>query len=262
MHDPMTVAWSIKLPIWHTIETRDNEGRLIRKDRYFYELATIWHNDPEKDGSDDSCGWSRPKLTKDQREMVKWLAHDEARYPWIAAIDAERITDPVRAECLVRGAFLLVAQCMRNRGMSRRQVSVEEATRWAALLVHNGIDNFRSSLCFKSGYHSNWYRSPEPNTPAEDLHWRERNAEDFFAAILKYILRERRPWFLHPRWHIHHWSIQIQLFQQLNRWMFSRCSVCRKGFKWGESVMGSWDGNKIWHMQCDQHPPSAQGGIA
>lgn len=44
MHDPMTVAFEIKLP--------------FRSEKNKYKsLITIWHVDPEKDGSDDSCGW-------------------------------------------------------------------------------------------------------------------------------------------------------------------------------------------------------------
>lgn len=36
MHDPKTVAHEIRIKNWH--------------------LVTIWHVDPETDGTDDSCG--------------------------------------------------------------------------------------------------------------------------------------------------------------------------------------------------------------
>ena len=45
MHDPETVAFDIKYP-W---KSRDRE--------YRGSFVTIWHVDPEKDGTDDSCGW-------------------------------------------------------------------------------------------------------------------------------------------------------------------------------------------------------------
>jgi hypothetical protein len=44
MHDPMTVAHEIKSPV------KDKNG-------YRRTLLTVWHKDPCKDGTDDSCGW-------------------------------------------------------------------------------------------------------------------------------------------------------------------------------------------------------------
>jgi len=38
---------------------------------------TIWHHDPCKDGTDDSCGWSRPKLTKKEKECINRLIDNE-----------------------------------------------------------------------------------------------------------------------------------------------------------------------------------------
>lgn len=50
MHDPMTVAFEIRSPI--------PRGRLTPAERRYYpSLITIWHVDPEADGSDDSCDW-------------------------------------------------------------------------------------------------------------------------------------------------------------------------------------------------------------
>lgn len=38
---------------------------------------TIWHNDPCTDGTDDSCGWSRPKLSKKEIQFADSLIDDE-----------------------------------------------------------------------------------------------------------------------------------------------------------------------------------------
>ena len=51
MHAPETVVCEIKI------------GK--------HYLVTIWHVDPETDGTDDSCGWSRPKLTDAEKEKVQ-----------------------------------------------------------------------------------------------------------------------------------------------------------------------------------------------
>ena len=57
MHDPKTVAHEIKL-LGH----------------YF---ITIWHVDPETDGTDDSCGWPWPKLTAKERAYAEALITNE-----------------------------------------------------------------------------------------------------------------------------------------------------------------------------------------
>ncbi len=259
MHDPMTQAFVI--PWRYRWSTLGNKPW-----RYWEPLITIWHNDPEKGGSDDSCGWFTPPFSDTTREIVKQLAGDEARHPWFAALDAKENADPILCERLVFGAIMLVALCLKNRGVIWREVSVEDATRWAARMTHNSVDNFRSSLCFRSGYHSNWYRDGIPNSEKEDQYFRERNAEDFFRAIAGLILRDRRWWFQKPKYHIHHWSFQIHPLQHFKRWAFSRCSKCGGRFKWGTPVgSNSWHGTgptwrgerDVFHMDCDR--PASDG---
>lgn len=275
MHDPMTVAFEIRYP-WNKYrgveKMRDEFSR-----NYRASFITIWHNDPEIGGSDDSCGWFTPPLNKIQREIVHTLAADESREPWFMALDAKKNSDPVQCEALVRGAFLLVSRCLENRldwrrwRLRKRPVKLDEATAWASVMVHNSVDNFRGSLAFKSGYHSNWYHEPKPNTVEEDKFFREREAEEFFGAIMGYILRERRPWYRKPRWHFWHWSFQVHPLQSFKRWAFSRCATCGKGFKWGMTGWtNSWNGtgplwfrseSDIHHMDCknpDAPPMAAQ----
>lgn len=57
MHDPMTVAFDIAIPKFWRKKKFGIRGRI--------ELVTIWHVDPEKDGSDDSCDWAGRKKTRE-----------------------------------------------------------------------------------------------------------------------------------------------------------------------------------------------------
>lgn len=64
MHDPMTVAFEIRRP-WPKVTKRgtDLRGkrvslpfiRTLGREFYFPALVTVWHVDPQKDGTDDSC---------------------------------------------------------------------------------------------------------------------------------------------------------------------------------------------------------------
>ncbi len=250
MYDPLTVAFEIRYP-WRKYGKK-GEDEFLKT--YRASFITIWHKDPELHGSDDSCGWFTPPFSKETRDICKTLASDEAREPWFMAMNAERNTDGVLCERLLFGAFMLVSRCLVNRGVIRREVSVSKVTRWAAMATHNSIDNFRSSLCFKSGYHSNWYRKDEgiPNSVEEDKFWREEQARSFFGAIAGWILRERRYWFKKPRWHFWHWRFQIHPLQAVRRWLFDRCDKCGKRFAYGESPCGEWSGNRVWHMTCSE----------
>ena len=268
MYDPLTVAFEIRYP-WRKY------GRKGQNDfdrTYRESFITIWHKDPELHGSDDSCGWFTPPFPKEVKEIVKSLAGDEARDPWFFTTEAKTNDDPILCERLLFGAFMLVSQCLVNRGVIRRNVSIEKATRWAAMATHNSIDNFRNSLCFLSGYHSNTYDGKPQNTVEEDKFWREEQAKSFFGSIAGWILRERRWWFQKPRWHVWHWQLQVIPIQTFKRWAFSRCQKCGKGFTWGESPCSTaWNGDgprwftsERWveHGDCSMAASGARSDLA
>ncbi len=285
MHDPCTQAFVIPWRYrWSTL------GKTPW--RYWEPLITIWHVDPERGGSDDSCGWSRPPLSATTREIVKSLAGDEAGEPMLFALDARTNSDPIQCERFIFGSIMLMSRCLVNRGVIRRPVKVADAQRWAAEMTYNRVDSFLGTFCFKSGYHSNTYSRNEElgitNSKEEDHHWREDQARSFYSAIAGWIMRERRWWFQHPKWHVIHWKrrldrnkpigsiedrdaprfaykywgiplpivgwqIQIHPLQQFKRWAFSRCSRCGGRFHWGSSVgTNSWNsGGPSWHGEKD-----------
>lgn len=64
MHDPMTVAFDVKSPF------REKPSAMWPKG-YRNTIATIWHVDPERDGTDDSCGWFKRARHGDPEVRVK-----------------------------------------------------------------------------------------------------------------------------------------------------------------------------------------------
>ena len=61
MHDPMTLAFTIRAP-WFS--------RYPSGTRYHPPLVDIWHVDPERGGSDDSCDWFGSKRPLNDREKA------------------------------------------------------------------------------------------------------------------------------------------------------------------------------------------------
>lgn len=230
MHDPMTQAFS-----WPERNT----------------IITIWHVDPETDGSDDSCGYTYPKLSKDQLARISILAREEANSPYYQALKAKALDSPTEVETLLRQAFLIVGKMFSKAHLCEpalKPVTFAEASRWACQFAGNPMGNFRSSLAFLPGYHSNSLEDHK-----ED---REYCAKQFFAAIGGHIARERRPWYRHPKWHFWHWQIQIHPLQAFQRWAFTRCADCGGRFKWGESGWtNSWNstGPRWFKSEQDLH---------
>lgn len=70
MFDPYSLAFQIKNPFSWYISAFDGK-------KYYNDLIRIWHHDPCKDGSDNSCDWygSKKPLTPALKEMSQAIWH-------------------------------------------------------------------------------------------------------------------------------------------------------------------------------------------
>ena len=132
MHDPYTLAHRIHYPwfkknhkpwprkyrrlddetAWRrmTDAERAKCSKMWRKG-YRDEFINIWHVDPERDGSDDSCGYCTPHLTREQKDRIKAFAWGEARDPYFLRCSAKEWAGTRHeAECIYRGLILHVAE--------------------------------------------------------------------------------------------------------------------------------------------------------
>lgn len=264
MHDPMTVAFEIKSPFyahkpWPKKARRDpnpfelrrawdamtDEERSTRSkmwpDGYRNSLFTIWHVDPEKDGSEDSCGFGYARLTKTQIETLRNVAWNEGQNPHFLCCREKKWTGTIsESEALSRGIYFLVCRALKLKS------TYEDAAKYASESTHmSDCCGFGGQWCFPPGYHTNSNR----DTPEQ----RQDHFHRILCGVARNIISERRPWWKHPRWHVHHWKIQWHFGQKLYRWIFARCSKCGKRFsKWGDSnVISDWNGTRIWHGACD-----------
>jgi hypothetical protein len=232
MHDPKCVAHEIYLG-----RKKDKRGN------YKSPLITIWHNDPESDGTDDSCGWfirSR-HVNKNILEKVKkefefnfknnyWF--NEGGYPHfsVSGLTLEMFSTTswiIHMELYGGGHFSKKASRKHDAFMRKHLYDILH-------FAENPTDSLHNSITMKYGVEK----------PEERI-------SHFVSVITAYIMRKLRPWYKHPRWHIHHWSIQIPIWQRFRRRWFDKCSQCgKRGFI--GSAYGDWHGTKIWCEKCNE----------
>lgn len=230
------------------------------------EIFTLWHVDPCKKGfggSDDSCGWFMRAMHGDKKVLEAIIKaydfdwdrvfktsredHDaedgkfvEKVYPsgyFFPHDDGGMPTMGVTATVL--NLFLIAAN---EHFKVDGRTNWKKSRRWMQknlfdimLFAENPHDSLRDSIIQKWGNETK----------------RDERIRNVAATIYGWILRETRPWYRHPRFHVHHWKIQIRLLQMLKRAFIERCAFCGKGFKWNESVYSGWSGTQIWHEGCN-----------
>lgn len=264
MHDPSTLAFSIKYPWWRSTSIF-KDGR---KHRYRDSFIDIWHEDPLKfEGkvgcrSDDSCGWHTPPMRADEIEKWKKIAADQYRQLFAKDV-AERDGESYARVCYrVPDCYTAVYWCWRAIKHEHRRNSWWYRQPWQygnrpsaseleviMNLATNPVDNLQWSFV--------WDAPHEKRDREHDDFW------CFFRCVLNAYRRHHRPWYRHPRWHVHHWHIRVIPWQKARRVLFSRCCRCGGKFRYGEApVTSSWDTEKpgwfkselnIWHSDCDVH---------
>lgn len=230
MHGPMTVAFEIRVPF---TGKKNAAGGYIK---YPYLLATIWHVDPEADGSDDSCDWFGGRKFPDEiKEKIKGEGEKEWDY-WFGArslYNAMRFASDVE---IIWAVWSHVAWFFGKKWKDRTTKEINEIFQ----LTANPTDNIDGSI--------------------RDAKASKEGLAHLFMLVYGCYVRLHRPWYMHPRWHIYHWQIQIQPLNDFKRWAFSRCAHCGKRFPWGYSpTTTNWNSKGprwfrseeyVYHSRC------------
>ena len=232
MHDPRTVAFNVKFP-WFTTFDYGNGN----KHRFWHDFITIWHADPETDGSDDSCGWTYPKLNKEEKDFTKKLAKQEFEFTYKEYIAKGKVSLP---EAFSKTCSLFIT--FNGHYKKRYSLTLEELNYIISVTCHEMDNVSRVFQCDRE----------------HDL---EYEIETMMCWMLRHWKKMNRHWWQHPKWHFWHWRFQVHPLLEFRRWALSRCSRCGGHFKWGASVTGSWGHEEapwykgeigIWHSSCDR----------
>jgi hypothetical protein len=248
MHDPKSVAFDIYL------------GRKKKKNGHYKSpFITIWHNDPETDGTDDSCGWFIRLRHTDKRiyEMIvkefnmEWdsVHIGENGFEYNCGWFNKYGENVMSVQGIVFNMYLYASKIVFNP-FDKISPSKAWDKSWKFMRKHrdeityfaeNNRDSIRDVIVRKFQIGCNVSYTKEK---------RDEMIRECAEIVYTDILRKLRKWYQHPKWHIHHWSIQFHPYQRMRRRYFDKCSVCgKRGFK--GSAMSDWGGTHIWHEECD-----------
>lgn len=202
MHDPDTLAFRVRLPIPF--------GKQRRKDYSggWFEIAEIWHHDPCSDHSDDSCGWFIRARHGDKHTLKK-IIHafqfewTNAYQPWFHGNG-----DPALSTIGIVVQMFQVAAFHHFNGSRRRTEKFMRRYLFQIIaFAENSTDTMATSIQGRWG---------EAQQPADE------RAAEAARIIYPFVLRLTRPWWKHPRFHVHHWRIYFPIARWLRHRILSR----------------------------------------
>ena len=238
MHDPMTVAHKIYL------------GNKKKKNgEYRMPIITIWHFDPEKDGTDDSCGWFMRERhgKKEMLEKIKKSLDFEFDRVFKSGSGAtyyvgyfKPISGHPNFSTMGITLDMFSKAAWEFFGYDRRKQKkwMKENLYDILHFAENNTDSLKDSIkgTFRVGCNDPWNR--------------EKALNHYASIIYGWLLRSTRKWWQHPRWHIHHWRIQFHPWKRFKRRFIDKCSICAKrGFT--GAVYSDWNGTKRWCQKCE-----------
>lgn len=248
MHDPMAVAHEIYL------------GPKKKKNGHYRSpFITIWHVDPEKDGTDDSCGWFIRERHMDKKiieKVVKEFTSEwdntftgENGYVYNTGWFNPEGDNMLSVRGIVLNMYIYAAKIVfdpdnKNPTRTWKKAWKFVNNNYAQIMyfAENNRDSIRQTILrvFQIGCNVEYTKES-----------RENMIRDCAKIVATDIARKTRPWYKHPRWHIHHWRIQLPVLRNFIRKYFTKCSICgKRGFGNGPAF-SDWNGTKIWCEKCE-----------
>ena len=198
----------------------------------------IWHHDPETDGTDDSCGWFLRPRHLDQDVLKKIISRYESDWDRVFQADGSKYVyscglfhpggDPHFSVIgiTVQLFWLAAIECLSGKegpGKWKHAGRYMQKNIWDIIrFAENPIDSLHDGITrkFETG-------CSEEYTPEK----RNERIRSMAGCVYSYIMRDVRPWYRHPKWHIHHWRLNFPWWYR----MFRKKDTC------GESAMQETD---------------------
>lgn len=241
-HHPETLIFSFP-PHVRTVLDKNGKQKPRRfahwLHNFLYPFAgfSLWHVDPCENvpynRDDDSCGWferrpgeyaSAMRGTLGDETVIRMFSQCMAGYgPDIRFRQHVRYPPPY----VMVTALQIIAQDLEFRRRSAASSKgrsagdrMEKSLAVARDLAINSVDNVNHIYEY----------------------------ERLVTIVAQTLARKFRPWWKHPRWHVHHWRFSFALPHNLRRAFVERCAHCNKPIGWGKSPLRS--GDKSYHLDC------------
>lgn len=258
MHDPSTVAFTIRYP-WRAY--RKGADRSDFERNYRHPFVTIWHEDPESDGTDDSCGWFMRSRHGDDAALARIVKRFESDWDRMFKSDGG---NSYRAGYFDPTSGLPVLSPI-GTTINLFFVAAVEHFGGRARAARFMQTNLFEIINFAENLHDSLHETLTGKFGAPDK--REYRIRSMASTVYGWILREERAWYRHPKWHVWHWRVQVHPWQNIRRLLLTRCCKCGGMFRYGESpCTNQWDRDRpkflcgetgLYHSDCAQ--PSADG---
>jgi len=207
MHDPHTQVTRIRIPIpFRRLSRQLHQGGWI-------DVATIWHKDPCSDGSDDSCGWFMRSRHGDPATLQKITEH--FLYDWEKLFNKHG--DPLQSTIAISLYWYRIAAFEVFRHNQKRRDRWLKKNLYRILsFAENPYDSLNDII--QGIYH-------------DGTTLKKGRAQQAASTVYADLLRATRPWWKHPRFHLHHWKVSFHLWQSLSSTLLPS-RVSRQRWHW------------------------------
>lgn len=200
MHDPETLIWG-------------------------NDWLEIWHKDPCRDGTDDSCGrFKRARHGSEDtlKRIVKrfefdWdrtFTSDSSNKVYACGFFLPNGRPHLSVLSIGINLFWMAAYEHFHKGnheSARRKTEAWMQRNIADIImfVENPFDSLADSLTLKFGCEA------DGRDARFVERYRKERIHNIAACIYGWIIRKEQHWWQHPRWHVHHWRLSSRRLRRL-----------------------------------------------
>lgn len=223
-----------------------------------HRIVTVWHKDPETDGSDNSCDWFGGRhVDKDiVHKVASSFAYQMKNGMYGGWFKEGGLGRPNFSPMAIGIAMFHIASGNMMGFWKRRQRRFMADNLLDILhFAENNCDSLigdmvrgvpvdeqksiRCERCNGNGYREESGYGEENEKPTEcytcdgtgmvkDPDQVYKRAREFAGVVCSWVARRNRPWYRHPRWHFWHWQVQFPILWEVRSWLFAIADHVRR----------------------------------
>jgi hypothetical protein len=196
-----------------------------------FHLFTLWHKDPEHRGDDDSCGWFVRSYHGNKEIFEKVVSEFRFNFDknyWFTEDGTPIFSTPGIVLCMYRSAGWIIFNSDKTGSDSSWKKFNKFIKNHLHEILHfseNPTDSLHTAITREM-----YYRTIEHDRSKVES--RDDRIRHFASVVYGDILRKIRPWYKHPRWHVHHWRVSVNWYN----WWIIRDILYRRRMEQAKNV--------------------------